>query len=433
MVRRLVAAGPTVLVLEDLHWADPISLRLTSELAALAADSRLLVLATARPEGGEEVASLEDALGPLVALHRVELGPLSSDAERELARSLVGDFAGEVVLDAVRGGVEGNPLFLEERLSSLIETGALMREDGTWRLGVTIGPEVPQVLERLVRSRVDRLRPYTQEVASTASVLGPELALSLLTAVCGPSPDLAEALGELRAKGILQELAGAAEPTYRFRHALIQEAIYRGLLRADRRRLHARASWALEALAEGRLEEVAAVLGHHFAASGEAERAVHYFELAGDHATAAFANDEAISSFRSALAITDEDGSGSGTMAEVAVGVRAKLAHVLWRTWRLDEARQALRDAVRLAGPADARRKAHLQTRLGRLEAFDGGYAAAIAAFQAAADLLSVPSDEDDDEGADQWLELMVDGWAIFISCETSTVWPGRLLPRPGR
>jgi class 3 adenylate cyclase/tetratricopeptide (TPR) repeat protein len=412
LVDRLVAAGPTVLVLEDLHWADPISLRLTAELAALAADSPLLVLATARPEARAEVATLEAAIGARVTRHRVELGPLPDDAERELARSLVGDVAAEDVFDAVRGGVDGNPLFLEERFSSLVETGVLVRQERTWRLGAGAGAEVPQLLERLVRSRVDRLSPSTQDVVFAASVLGPELTLSLLTAVCGPDRALAEALDELSAKDILQEVTGGAERSYRFRHALIQEATYRGLLRAERRRLHARAAWALEASAEGRLEESANVLGRHFAAAEETERAVHYFEMAADHATAAFANDEAISSLGAALALVGQDRSGAVSMTDVAVGVRAKLAHVLWRTGRTEEAREVLGDAVRLARPTDVLRKAHLQTRLGRLEAMEDNYVAAIEAFEAATELLGEDLDEQDEARTDQWLELMVDGWA---------------------
>ncbi len=74
------------------------------------------------------------------------------------------------------------------------------------------------------------------------------------------------------------------EAAYRFRHALIQEAIYGGMVRSQRRKLHARAAWGLEAASAERLEEVAAVLGYHYAAAGENERAVNYFELAGDHA-----------------------------------------------------------------------------------------------------------------------------------------------------
>ena len=71
-------------------------------------------------------------------------------------------------------GVEGNPLFLEERLSSLVENGALVKDEAAWRLSGTAGTEVPEVLERLIRSRVDRLGPLSREVITSASVLGRE-------------------------------------------------------------------------------------------------------------------------------------------------------------------------------------------------------------------------------------------------------------------
>jgi hypothetical protein len=116
---RLVAAGPAVLVLEDLHWADPTSLRLTLELARLAAGRRLLILATGRPEAAPALESLD--------ARRLELGPLGGAAEEELARSLMGDGTSREVLDTVLASTDGNPLFLEERLSSLLETSALVR------------------------------------------------------------------------------------------------------------------------------------------------------------------------------------------------------------------------------------------------------------------------------------------------------------------
>jgi len=104
--------------------------------------------------------------------------------------------------------VEGNPLFLEERLHSLLETTALVREQGTWRVRTRTGPQVPQVLERLVRSRVDRLSVAAREVVCPASVLGAEFPLSLLTAVCAAAGPVGPAVGELCARDHLQEVAG---------------------------------------------------------------------------------------------------------------------------------------------------------------------------------------------------------------------------------
>ncbi len=409
VITRLVAAAPAVLVLEDLHWADPTSLRLTADLARLAAGRRLLVLATSRPDTGPDLESLEDELTTGPPVRRISLGPLPGAAEEELARSLIGDGASREVLDAVLASADGNPLFLEERLTSLLETRALRKDQGVWRMAQTAGPQLPQVLERLVRARVDRLSPAARGAVRPASVLGTEFPFSLLAAVCAADEPLEPALAELCARDLLAEVTRHPEPIYRFRHALIQEATYNGLLRAERRLLHGRAAWALEAAADGRAEEVAAVLGRHFAAAGETARALRYYELAGDHATAAFANDEAIASFRAALALVPGPD-------EAAVELRAKLANVLWRTGRRDQAREAFTEALRFTGDGDTLRRAHLYTRLGRLYAADLDFDAAGAAFDAAEPLLGDDPGHQDEHAADQWLELMVDGRAALHS-----------------
>ncbi|HXC65723.1 MAG TPA: AAA family ATPase, partial [bacterium] len=100
VISRLVARGPTVLVLEDLHWADPTSVRLTEQLAALARAGPLLVLATRRPEPDPGVSALEASLcsDPGLQSYKIELSPLVADAEAALARSLLGEAAPEAVL-----------------------------------------------------------------------------------------------------------------------------------------------------------------------------------------------------------------------------------------------------------------------------------------------------------------------------------------------
>jgi DNA-binding SARP family transcriptional activator len=405
VVSRLIATAPVVLVLEDLHWADSTSLRLTLDLAGLAAGRRLLVLTSSRTP-------LE---GPSL---RVDLKPLPEAAEEELARSLIGGGASREVLDAVRASADGNPLFLEERLASLLETRALVREEGGWRLRQAAGAQVPQALERLVRARVDRLSPAARDAIRPASVLGTEFPLSLLDAVCAPC--LGAALAELCERDLLRQVTAKPEPIYRFRHALIQDAVYNGLLGAERRLLHGRAAWALEAAAGERTEEVAAVLGRHFAAAGETARALRYYEQAGDHATDAFANDEALASFRAALALARGpamDGPpvvASTEAGNIAADLLAKLANVLWRTGRRAAGRDAFTEALQLASDDDTidsrRRRAHLLIRLGRLEEADGHHVAAWAAFDGAEPLLGGYPEELDTATSQEWLELMVDG-----------------------
>ena len=393
LISQLIASGPAVLAIEDLHWADPTSLHLTSHLARLAVSQPLLVLATTRP--GLDLAGI-DQYGPV---RRVTLRPLPAAAQRELVLSLIGGPVSSEALDTVLASADGNPLFLEERLSSLLETKALRDEDGTWRLGETAGTDIPQVLERLVLSRVDRLSPAARDVVRAASVLGAEFSLPALTAVCAADEPPVAAVRELRASDLIHE-AGAM---YRFRHALIREAIYQGLPRAERRQLHGRAAWALEAAVAGSAE-AAAVLGGHFAAAGEDERAFRYLALAGDHATEVFANGEAITSYRAALAIAPD------------AGLLAKLANVLWRTARRDEAKAAFEQALRVVNPGDTLLRVHLLTRLGRLEMVDSRYQAATAAFDAAQELLGGDAPAGDDLSVDRWLELMLEARAGLAS-----------------
>jgi predicted ATPase len=147
-VSKLVAHGPTVLVLEDLHWADPTSLHLTEELSSLAKEGPLLLVLTRRPEPDPGVSALEDALelDPDLKLCRLELSPLAQDAERDLARALIGGEVPEEVVNIVSQSAGGNPFFLEERPSSLMETGALIKDETGWRLELGPSAELPDAI-----------------------------------------------------------------------------------------------------------------------------------------------------------------------------------------------------------------------------------------------------------------------------------------------
>ena len=422
LVARFAAIAPTVLVLEDLHWADPSSLRLTAELAELAEGRRLLLLATSRTPAG--AASAVVRLGG----REIRLGRLGGDASAALTRALIGQVSAPEVLSAVLENADGNPLFLEERLAAMLEAGTLVREQGLWRLRALPDPAqphvpataevpVPQVLERLIRSRVDRLSPAAADAIRAAAVLGTDFTTDVLAAVLGTTPAaLAPLLDEMRASDLVHpEPHESGGPVFRFRHALIQEAVALALLRAERRDLHARAARALEAATAGRHAEVAAILGRHYAIAEIADRALFYLELAGGHATDAFSNDEAVALFREALAVTEQ---ARDRMAADAVRLQAKLASVLWRTARRGEARAAFHAALRLADagprPLGPPRRAQLYAKLGRLELTELRYAAATEAFDAAEALLGddVAAGRADDAATDTWLELMIDGRA---------------------
>ncbi len=415
VITRLRSFGPTVLVLEDLHWSDPTSLHLTAEIAALTKDGPLLLLLTRRPEPDPGVSALEETLASSsgITFRRLELAPLGPEPTRALVLALLGRGAEDEVVSAVTHSTEGNPLFVEERLSSLLETGALKRAEAGWQLASSPSGGVPEALERLVRARVDRLDPGPHEALVAASVLGPEFGVGALSTVTDLNGQLAGAVSALCSGGLLVALRQSPEPVYRFRHAFIQEATYAGLLREQRRQLHARAAWGLEELSSGRLEEAAGVLGHHFALAGENGRAAHYLELAGDRASAAFANDEAVTSYRRALELLSEasavEAPGAEDRARIT-GLRAKLAEVLLRSSRYSEARQVLLEGLAAVGADDPFSTARLHALHGRLETSDHNYEAALAAFEAASNLLGEDPAGLDQMCLDLWLEIQVDG-----------------------
>jgi len=415
LISRLLVHGPTVLVLEDLHWADPTSLQLTEQLFSLSKLDPLLLVLTRRPEPGSGASALEASLStnPGLTVRRIELSPLAEQAEEELVRALLGDVATDEVIEAIRRGAEGNPLFLEERLSSLLETRAVLKgDDGHWCLEPGGRDELPNAIERMVRSRVDRLGPRAQDAIVAASVLGVEFNLAALTCVTELGDDMLPAVSELCSVGLLVELNNPGGPTYRFRHAVIQEATYKGLVKAQRQRLHARAASGLEGAAEGLPEEAAGVLGRHFALAGVAERAAHYLELAGDDAASVFANAEAVSSYRYALEQLTLDGS---RQMERAAGVWFKLGQLFLRSRRYDEGRHSLQEAGRLFPAGAAVRAADAYRLLSWIEVADRRRAAASEALDVADGLLDGAREKETDEWARTWIDVqLMRGFNLF-------------------
>ena len=412
VVGQLITYGPTVLVLEDLHWADPTSLRLTTEMAAITKKGPLWLVLTRRPEPDASVSALEEALfdDTNIKSRKLELDPLPAELTHALALALLGRGADDKVASAVAHGTEGNPLFLEERLSSLIEAGALTRGETGWHLEPGATSKLPEALERLVRSRVDGLDRGQREAVAAASVLGLDFSLGALSVTSDLGGELAVAVGALCSGGLLVELRRSPEPMYRFRHALIQEATYRGLLRARRRQLHARAAWGLEELLSGRLDEAAGVIGHHFDMAGENGRAAHYLELAGDHAAEAFANDEALAFYRRALEVLKTEGE---ELAPRAAGVASRLGLLLWRTGRNAEGRAVLLEATELCPVPGAVALAECYQVLAKIEYEDDGYDASLVACDRAEEILEADRSDGDDWVA-AWVEVQLNRCAVY-------------------
>jgi class 3 adenylate cyclase len=408
LLSRLVSYGPTLVVLEDLHWADPTSMRLTEEFSRFTVHGPLLLVLTRRPEPDPGLSSLETAIAavPDLRLQKIDLAPLSAQAERQLVTALLGAGTQPEILDIVSHGTEGNPLFLEERFASLLETGALVKAPGgNWEVEVAAGDELPEAIERLMRSRVDRLPVRARDAIVAASALGPEFSLDALKTVTELNGGLLPAVSELCATGMLVELRKIPEPAYRFRHGLIQEATYKGLLRGQRRALHSRAAWGLEQASAERLEEMAGLLGYHYALAGEVDRATHYLEIAGDRAAATFANDEARTSYSWALDLLGDE----PVNAVASAGLWVKLGRLAWRLGHFDDSRSAFEQAANLASARHALVSARALCFLGAVETAGHHHDAALSAFVAAEEALDASPDKETDQWAEIWIDIQME------------------------
>ncbi|WP_346101782.1 BTAD domain-containing putative transcriptional regulator, partial [Nonomuraea maheshkhaliensis] len=275
--------APLVVVLDDLHWADVSSLRLLDFVVGAAARHRLLLLLTSRPEPGDHADALRATMAVLTRSgDRLTLLPFTAaEVASYLRARRVPDEPGRVA--SLLGRTGGNPFYLGEILR--LPAGE---------------EEVPSGVRSVIGHRVARLPEETRTLLKAASVAGRDVGVDLLESVTGSTAEqVMAALDPAVASGLLVE--PPAGPDYRFSHALVQEALYAGLSRVERVRLHLRVGEALEAVLP---EAESAALAHHFAKAarlGGADKAVRYAARAARHAAGQLAHAEAIGFWQLAL------------------------------------------------------------------------------------------------------------------------------------
>ena len=320
LVERLSADGPLLLVVDDVHWADAASVALLAHLLDITDQSPVLLVLAGRPEPGHPSWQLREAAIREHA-HRsqvVELTALAGEVGRELLTELVGG-AGlpEDLEQIVLERAEGNPLYLEELVRSLVDAGALVRKDGGWEFQRHVEVQVPESVEKLVLARVDVLSPEAREILCAASVFGRRFTRPLVSAVADPGKDLDQGLRELRRADLVREGRRWPEEEYRFRHHLIQETTYGSMLRRRRRELHRRAAEAIEQAFAERLEERLGILAHHWRCAGELERAFDYHARAGAAAWRIVAPSGALEQYNAAVDAAAEVGIEDGRVRRV--------------------------------------------------------------------------------------------------------------------
>ncbi|MGI9421409.1 MAG: ATP-binding protein [Geminicoccaceae bacterium] len=271
---------PLLVVVEDAHWMDPTSIELLNFLFDRAEKANVLFLVTFRPEFTPVWADRANAT-------TVTLEALDSESGKALAQTVLGDDAAspQVVAEIVER-TEGMPLFIEELAKSLLESGSL-RTKRRRRRAAEPPPlgTVPISLMDSLMARIDQLGE-AKTIAQIGAVIGQEFTHALLERVVHANePDLQTALPRLVSSGLLLKQDSAKQTRYVFKHALVRDAAYNSLLRRRRETLHARIAACLEDHFPDIVATVPELLAEHYSEAGLAERAIRYWQRAGERAS----------------------------------------------------------------------------------------------------------------------------------------------------
>lgn len=352
-VERVAKEGPTVLIFEDLHWADPSTLDALESLLPLTDRVPLMLLLLFRAERDRGSWRIKQRAETDFS-HRyteVNLSPLSSEDSNRLIENLlqVRELP-DVIRQLVLARSEGNPFYLEEIVHSLIEQGAIARSDGGWTAtAVMENVSIPETLQEVLLARIDRLEERVRRTLQLASVIGRSFLFRLLQAIAEAERDLDQHLALLQRVDLVREKARRPELEYIFKHSLTQEAAYNSLLLERRKEFHRKVGAALESLYADRKEEYYGLLAHHFDAAGEHDKAVDYLILAGDKARLEDAHEEAIDHYRRALELLKRGG-GESRAARTCL----KLGLVYHANFQFEAAHEAYEAAFELQRQARA-------------------------------------------------------------------------------
>jgi class 3 adenylate cyclase/tetratricopeptide (TPR) repeat protein len=342
LLLRLAREQPVVLVFEDLHWIDGETQALLDGLVEHLGATRILLLATYRPEYRHGWSSKQH-------YGEISLDALRADSARKLLDALLGEDPAtaslkERLLDL------GTPFYLEEAVRNLVETKALEGSPGLYRPTRPVEViEVPASVQATLAARIDRLPPHEKHLLQVASAVGKDVPFTLLQAVAElPKDVLRRGLDHLQATEFIYPTGPSADPDYTFKHALTHDVAYGGMLQDRRRELHARIVGAIETLHRDRLDEHIERLAHHALQGELRERAVGYLRQAGLRAGARSARQDSVAWYDQALRVLDSLPQSESVLKQ-GFDIRLEVRHMQVQLGDFHGALQRLSEAEGLA------------------------------------------------------------------------------------
>ncbi len=313
-LRAQAQQSPVVVCFEDLHWADPMFLQFLRS-AVFEQVPRVILLYSYRPPFGlfshDEIRMMGESY------QEIQLQDLSETEIQEMLASILetADLPGEL-RRFVQEKVGANPFFLEEMINTLIESGTLRRDNGSWRLAADMAEsEIPSTIHAVIAGRIDRLQGTVKHLLQEASVIGRSFPADILRRISRHAGNFDSSLEQLEDLALLRR-SSQAEDEYEFKHSLIQEVVYGGLLKKDRQAMHQRIGRVMEQVFFDRLPEFYETLAFHFRHSdlsrkNVSQKAVHYLRESGRKSLQKYAVQESHEYYQSAFQILEQASSNS--------------------------------------------------------------------------------------------------------------------------
>ena len=289
---------PLVLAVEDLHWIDKTSEEFLDYLIGSLANARILLILLYRPE-------YTHLWGSKSYYTKIGVDQLSTPTSVELVQSILegGDVVPEL-RELILNRTGGNPLFMEEFTHSLLENGTIQMKDHQYVLSRKASEiDVPDTIQGIIASRIDRLEENLKRTMQVASVIGRDFAFRILHTITGMKEELKSQLINLQGLEFIYEKRLFPELEYIFKHILTQEVAYNSLLTRRRKEIHENIGKAIETIYTERLEEFYEMLAYHYSKAENYERAAHYLKLSGIKAVGKHSPIEAFHYYQEALKV----------------------------------------------------------------------------------------------------------------------------------
>jgi len=306
LLEAVAGRGPTVILFEDLHWADGAFIELL-HLLLRNLQRPVMFLCIYRPvfslfpDGEPEAFAWPH--------YKIYLRDLSWDKTEEMLQSLLNstDLPDDLRY-FIREKVEGNPFYLEEVINTLIETGTLVPDDGSWQLSGSLDlKDIPTSIQGVLTARLDRLEKQTKRILQEASVIGRAFFYKVLTRITELTQAVDEHLSGLESLDLIRARSREPDLEYIFKHALTQEVAYNGLLKKERQKIHERIGLAIEQLFSERLTDFYEILAFHFKQGISKSKAIEYLMKSGKKSFSRCDSAEAHQFYEEAYALLSQE------------------------------------------------------------------------------------------------------------------------------